>query len=57
MKIKMIEYSGDVYEFESRINLFIIDKKVIDIKYQTNFNNIYKSYSAMILYESIDKNN
>lgn len=57
MQVKMIEFSGDIYLFEDRINDFIKDKKVIDIKYQPSLNGIMSRYSAMILYEEIDKDN
>lgn len=55
MQVKMINFGGAEDFFEQRINNFIKDKKVIDIKYQADLYSSYKSYSAMILYEDIDK--
>ena len=57
MQVKMIKFGGAEDFFEQRINDFIKDKKVIDIKYQADLYSAYKCYSAMILYEDIDKNN
>ncbi|MFX0551871.1 hypothetical protein [Lactobacillus gasseri] len=44
MKVKII---GGLNAFEDRINDFIKDKKIIDIKYQDNSGVI----SALIMYE------
>lgn len=55
MKVKVIKSGGDASFFEHRINSFIKDKKIIDIKYQADLYSTYKSYSALILYEDIDK--
>lgn len=55
MQVKVIKTGGDESFFEQRINSFIKDKKVIDIKYQANLYSTYKIHSAMILYEDIDK--
>lgn len=55
MQVKIIKTGGDESFFEQRINSFIKDKKVIDIKYQADLYSAYKSHSAMILYEEIDK--
>lgn len=48
MKVKII---GGLDAFEDRINDFIKDKKVIDIKYQDNSGII----SALIMYEENKK--
>lgn len=55
MKVKVIDFNGNGDMFETLINDFIEDKKVIDIKYQTNLTNIFKFYSALIIYEEINK--
>lgn len=51
MKVKVIDFNGNADMFEALINDFIVDKKVIDIKYQTNLTNIFTVYSALIIYE------
>lgn len=55
MKVKIIKFSGSEGIFEELINDFIKDKKIIDIKYQSNLTNIFTIYSALIIYEEIDK--
>ncbi len=54
MKVKVID-SEHESDLEEEINKFIVDKKVIDIKYQLSHffdgrDQIY-SFSAMIIYE------
>lgn len=56
MKVKVIENNRTDY-FEKEISDFIKDKKVIDIKYQSNiYVNRYPDYlfTALIMYEKED---
>ena len=49
MKIKLIE-SNKPGIFESKLNEFIKDKKVVDIKYATNIGGFGSWWSALVLY-------
>jgi len=52
LKIEVIAQSGDKEEFEDRIEEFIKNKKVEDIKYSYTINEWQRPfYSAMIIYK------
>lgn len=54
MKVKIISYN-DGTVFEEAVNMFIADKKVIEIKYQAFLAGNRINDRALILYEDIDK--
>lgn len=56
MKVKVISYLGSDEMFEGRVNEFIKNKKIIDIKFTSIIMpSMNLCHSALIMYEDIDK--
>ncbi|WP_461240667.1 sporulation protein Cse60 [Paucilactobacillus sp. N302-9] len=52
MKVKLFRYGGlQISPLDDAINNFILNKKVIDIKYQMTQGNGLYMFSALIMYE------